>query len=683
MSAQPELEFSAFLANVARRNRRRAVLIAAAGALAVASIGILAAGPGQSIRAAALISAAIAAALGGLAWILPAPSRARLAAAVERRTPASRNLVITAAELLGAGPTAPAYVRAKVFDDAARLTRELSIVGLVPFRAAWIASVVAVAMWSGALLWASVGGPALATAGPSSPTAATIGDVTVEVIPPEYARRPARTHDDPPRVEALAGSTIRVTVVADAARLDLETLGGRQALEAVAARRFSASIVADADGFLAITPTAADGTTGTRRLVGLSVTADGAPRVKVMSPGRDLLLATGDHTLAVAIDAQDDLGLATLQLKFTRIAGSGESFTFTEGEVPVEIARASDVGWTGRASWRLGPLGLQPGDMVIYRATATDRRPGAPVAESETFIVEIASTGALASEGFAVDDRPEKYAISQQMVILKTERLLARRGSMSVEDFRDEARDLAAEQRQVRAEFVFMMGGELADAGLDLTVLNEEEEAAGEDDLAAGRLANQGRMDLLRAIRSMSRAAARLAEHEVATALPLEKQALASLQRAFSRSRYILRTLGERERLDLSRRLTGVLAALARSRRPAVEPEPLPRTAALRRLLADTAALAADSRAGANVASREAELAQRALQIDPASPPLAEIASLLAAPGPATVASLDRATATLAALVRAELGDAPARTPDPELAALEGALADERRRGRR
>ena len=85
-----------------------------------------------------------------------------------------------------------------------------------------------------------------------------------------------------------------------------------------------------------------------------------------------------------------------------------------------------------------------------------------------------------------------------------------------------------------------MMGGELADEGIDLNSLNEEVEAAGEDDLAAGRLANQGRADLMRAIRSMSRAAGRLFDADTQAALPMEKEALTYLQRAFSRSRYIL-----------------------------------------------------------------------------------------------------------------------------------------------
>ncbi|HET9272190.1 MAG TPA: hypothetical protein VFO31_28635, partial [Vicinamibacterales bacterium] len=71
MIAQPDLEFSTFLANVARRSRRRAVLVVMAGTLALGSIGILALAPGASILVSALISAGGAAALGGLAWILP------------------------------------------------------------------------------------------------------------------------------------------------------------------------------------------------------------------------------------------------------------------------------------------------------------------------------------------------------------------------------------------------------------------------------------------------------------------------------------------------------------------------------------------------------------------------------------------------------------------------------------
>ncbi len=332
-------------------------------------------------------------------------------------------------------------------------------------------------------------------------------------------------------------------------------------LSAPGPRTFTTTITADADGFLALEPRLADDSAGPRRLIGLAVTPDRPPAVRVVTPGRDLMVPSGPRSLSITIEATDDLGLSSMALRYTKISGSGENFDFKSGEVAVTISRTSDRAWSARAEWPLAALALEPGDMLVYRGAATDRRPGAPAAESDAFILEITTAGALPSEGFAIDDRQDKYAISQQMVIVKTERLLAGRKSMSSNDFQEAALDLAAEQRQVRAEFVFMMGGELADAGLDLNSLNEEVEAAGEDDLAAGRLANQGRLELLRAIRAMSHAAARLSDVDPTAALPIEKEALAFLQRAFSRSRYLLRTLSQREQLDLSRRLTGLLAA--------------------------------------------------------------------------------------------------------------------------
>src|SRR5687768_18083792 len=52
----------------------------------------------------------------------------------------------------------------------------------------------------------------------------------------------------------------------------------------------------------------------------------------------------------------------------------------------------------------------------------------------------------------------------------------------------------SAEQRRVRAEFVFMMGGELAEDVTGVTgisELNEEEEAEAGDDILAGRLRSE------------------------------------------------------------------------------------------------------------------------------------------------------------------------------------------------
>ena len=117
---------------------------------------------------------------------------------------------------------------------------------------------------------------------------------------------------------------------------------------------------------------------------------------------------------------------------------------------------------------------------------AADGRPGAPAVESDAFIVEVGPLRAPSdAAGGGEDVDPEKrQAISQQMVIVKTEQLDARGAGLPTEVRLAEAQGLAIEQRMVRAEFVFLMGGEVQD---------EIEEAAQAHDLVEGRLANKGR----------------------------------------------------------------------------------------------------------------------------------------------------------------------------------------------
>jgi len=675
------------------RARRRAILLQAlrmaAGSMVVAAVLYVFFG----IHLAPVVAIGITGLLIGVAVavgaIWSAPDRLGVAALIERRTPASRNLILTAAELSEDRMSSTPAIAMRIFEDAHRVIATVALSRVFPAGATAAIVCVAIVIAGAAILAGSGGAESLAAARGSRGAVATFRGVAIDVAPPAYSGRAATQLHDPLRVEALTGSRLHVIATADAARVTLETVIGEIPMKDEGGGRFSADAVADGDGYLALVPRTADGTAGTRRLIGLSVTPDAAPRVRVTAPGKDILVPDGRRTLSIAVEADDDLALATLRLKYTRVSGSGENFSFTEGELPLTVAQKSERAWTARGEWNVGALQLEPGDMLIYRGVATDHRPGAPSSESDSFIIEVAAPGSASGDGFAIDDREDRYALSQQMVIVKTERLLGRRAKMPAEDVLSETLDLAAEQRQVRAEFVFMMGGELADAGVDLNSLNEEVEAAGEEDLAAGRLANQGRLEILRAIRSMSRAASRLADGDAAAALPLEKEALNFLQRAFSKSRYILRTLGARERLDLSRRLTGVLAALGRDRRAAVEAPRNPRADALRTVLSEVASLTLDGPADA---VRIGGLAQRALQIDPASAQVREAASKLTTleiavterrGSAATGALRDEAAVMLAALVRRELPAGSAPNVPAELAGLAGALADTLRVGAR
>jgi hypothetical protein len=646
--------------------------------------------PGRGDELDAFIIGAACAGAGAIARLVYTGGRhPRIATLVERRAPQCRNVLITAVEIIEGPARVTPYVGTLVCREAARVIGALDPVALFPSRRPVAALGVSAALWMTAVLATDVKplrAPTLSDA------TAEISRIEITVVPPPYAARPTQSLRDPARIAALAGSQLRVTVRARAASVSMETVGGKTSLAPSGDQMFSGEIVADADGFVAIEPVASSGRAGVRRLIGLSVTADQPPRVRITAPGKDLFLPDPRRTLAVTIDAGDDLALASLRLRYTRVSGAGELFTFTDGEVPVDIVRTDDRAWKASGSLRLDALGLVPGDMVVYRGVATDRRPGAPPSESDSYIVEITAPGSVAAEGFAVDDDRDRYGISQQMVILKTERLIARGNAVTGDSLNMETMALAAEQRAVRAEFVFMMGGELAEEVLsaaNLTDLNEEAEAAGEDDIAAGRLANRGRIDLVRAIRSMSQAAASLARKNLPTALTQERSALKYLQSAFSRTRYILRALTQRERLDVSRRMTGTLLGAARDAHPVVLAEPDARVIALRRALAGVSALAGTVELNTDAAGRASSLAQTVLQVDPSAPSLQRVAARL---NDAAVAIertqngrarslMDSAAVALAGAVRAGMPAAPARAPSLDVSRLDGALTDALRRG--
>ena len=132
--------------------------------------------------------------------------------------------------------------------------------------------------------------------------------------------------------------------------------------------------------------------------------------------------------------------------------------------------------------------------------------------------------------GDGADDQFDKYALSQEMLVIKTEKLVAAMPSITADSLAYASDALAAEQRSIRALFVFMMGGEYAqDADIvtegGMTVVDEQEEASAEGDLAAGRMANLGRIALVQGIRLMSQAATALTHTTVPEALTAERGA--------------------------------------------------------------------------------------------------------------------------------------------------------------
>jgi hypothetical protein len=692
MSEWPDaLAVRAFLAHAARRLRWIAVMRGGTAGLAVAlGLTVIAQLSGWTGRT-PLFPALVAVSAFGIGALAALRRLRPVAHLVELRAPC-QNVVITAAELIERPARVRAFIGERVCRDAARKLAVLDPRALFPARPAVLSLTVLATAWIvSTTILAAVPAATVAQPGSDALRASAIDGIALTITPPSYAGRTSLTLQDPAHVEALAGSRIQLSVRSNAAIITVQTIDGRQTLGLSADHAFTGELTAVADGYISIEPAAADGTAGARRLIGLSVEPDAAPHIRITVPGRDLMFDDAERSVALRIEADDDIALASLGLRYTRVSGSGEQFTFTEGEIPVDITRTDDRHWIARGTLPLATLVPSPGDMLVYRGVATDARPGAPPTESDAFIVEIRSPGSIAAEGFAIDDEQDRYAISQQMVILQTERLAARAASLPADSLAAEAGTIAAAQRTVRAEFVFMMGGELAEevlAAASMEDLNEEAHAEADDEAIAGRLANQGRTALLQAIRAMSRANTALIAADLRTALTQEKAALANLQRAFSRTRYILRALTERERIDFSRRLTGALGAAGRSRQPVPLPESDTRTRMLRESAAGIARLAGDPLMGPEAARRLAALADQMLRQDPSTEAVRQIASRLYEAAAAVGASqnaqarelLDQVASQLTAALRAGLPDAPARPHSLGVARLQGALIDAARR---
>jgi hypothetical protein len=494
---------------------------------------------------------------------------------VESRVLESRNLLVTARQLIRDSADPPAVMTGVVLHRARALASGVDVRSLLPVPWGAAFGMLLALGLSQSLVHRVVrqDGVRLALdrrADRREPGAfdATVASITVR--PPAYLGQADSVVRAPTRVQVPEGATLLLQLAsADADSVVLETQTARLAAQPDSAdrTRWAVRWPARDDDVLAIT--AYRGEQTAHALVGLSVVRDADPRVRITAPGRDLVLPRADTTLRLAITADDDHALGLLQLRYTKVSGSGERYEFEEGELPLAIRRRSAAEWEAELVWSLRSLALGPGDVLVYKAVTADRRPGAPLVESDAWIAEVPTGRGDGAEGFAVDVGETRYALSQQMVVLRIERLIAARDSlgsaMRDESFAGLARSIAVEQRRVRAEFVFLMGGELSEevtAENSMGDLDEHQHAEVEADLSAGRVRNEGREAVFAAIRAMSRAATALSDTAMRPALQQAKLAVVQLEVAFSKARFLMRPLSTREAIDQSRRLSGSLVGI-------------------------------------------------------------------------------------------------------------------------
>ncbi|MBX9927913.1 MAG: hypothetical protein K2X99_03290, partial [Gemmatimonadaceae bacterium] len=575
-----------------------------------------------AIVLASSVVAAVAGLLGGPSWLLAvvwigaaalvlvdwlraiggdARAPTEVALWIEARLPQLRYALVTAADP-ATSDTLGERSRARI--DAAPLERtvrqSLGRLLRVPAAVSVASAAILFALPDGALATgtALVRGDRLAAATSAAraerdPLAA----LRVEVRPPAYSGRRSSALDDPATVAALVGSEIIVEGIEVGVPVQFDTAGVRRAVERRGDRWRVALTMPDSA--LALTLH----TAARARVMVLEPVADSAPSVLLSMPIADTVVREARGRIALAADAHDDLGLAQAAFEVIVSAGSGETFTFRTLRLGAQtLAGEREVPLT--ASLDLDGLALKPGDVVHLRATARDRNPRGDLGASETRSIRVARPSEY--DSVAVEAAPppevEKGAMSQRMLLIRTQALVRRARSLTRAALADSSRAIARDQvklrRRVGALVYQRLGGEedsehahFAGDGhehgeekpLDpAALLAAASRATGGN--AGQALDNEGdetpivaiNAPLLEAYNAMWEAGSALEVVEPARAIPPMQRAIAALQRARAAERVYLRGRPPRVVVDLARvRLVGKEKGAdgARAARAAIDPE--------------------------------------------------------------------------------------------------------------
>lgn len=379
------------------------------------------------------------------------------------------------------------------------------------------------------------------------------GSFRAIVVTPAYARVAPDTLRNPTSIAAIVGSNIGFT--------------GAFRETAVMPRRPTVLRLSGAAG---------------ERLVALEPRADSAPSVVLETPQRDTVLPVARGRMRLSATARDDIGITAGWFELIVSSGGGESFKFRTAVLARTAGNdARSLRW--ETTLDLDSLRLGAGDIVHMRAVARDANPAADaeVGSSETRTLRIPRRDENDSISIELAPPPEvgKSELSQRMLIMLTEKLVAQMRRISTGAVKAESQSIAREQGRLRkrvGQIIFqrLTGEEGEDEHVDAAMADtlspaeallkaaseatnidtaHMHEAEGPD----GPVVAVNR-PLLEAFNSMWEAERSLGVAEPRQALPHMRAALDAIQRARAAERLYLRGRAPKIVLDVARiRLTG------------------------------------------------------------------------------------------------------------------------------
>lgn len=331
-----------------------------------------------------------------------------------------------------------------------------------------------------------------------------------------------------------------------------------------------------------------DGQAQTKPWQRLDAIPDRTPQWRVSLPDRSLsLLAPGQRTWPLQLEAEDDYGLADAVMEIQLAQGSGENIQFKSISRPLN-GQGTGTRRRYAVTLDLAVLGMQAGDDLIVQFRVGDRRrPQANSSVSAAYILRWPVEDAYEASG--VEGMLKKvmpaYFRSQRQIIIDTEKLLAEKKKTSREQFEIRSDTIGVDQRILRLRYGQFLGEETetpepppedgehsVDDGHDHGGGNAPEKSATVSDQSileefghthdipeAATLLDAETKSLLRsALNEMWQAELHLRQAEPAKALPFEYRALAFIKKVQQAERIYLARVGpELPPIDESRRLGG------------------------------------------------------------------------------------------------------------------------------
>ena len=219
-----------------------------------------------------------------------------------------------------------------------------------------------------------------------------LGDIALRAIYPAYLHRSAENlpAGEPARVPRGTALEIRGRASTELASVQLAGRADTVNLR-VAGQTFSGRISPHATGRWSwVAQGQRVGIADVPVPLEVEVIPDSIPRVEILSPTSDTLVAASDRLL-LSIGATDDHGLASVALRSWRRPASGRD----QPAVLQRLAADPPSPWGDEVTLELAPRGLEPGDALHLVAVATDNSPWAQTGASRELVIRVPTLSEL------------------------------------------------------------------------------------------------------------------------------------------------------------------------------------------------------------------------------------------------------------------------------------------------